>query len=126
MLRELYGKVHAWLEANGLTAWAEDTVPEGTGFPFITCRIETPLAGLEGGLLTLTCWHRGRTAHADRLAMADRLNALVPTGGVVLKLTGGLATVTRADEQAVPCCGKGGAMGMSIRFRLRVYGLYQS
>lgn len=122
MLTELYAKLTALLAEAGFTAYAEDTVPQEAGFPFVTCRIDAPVSMHERGCVALTCWVRGDAAHAQRLTLADTLVSLVPPGGMMLPLDGGLAAVFRAEGQAVTWPESKGALGARVRHELRVFG----
>lgn len=122
MLTELYRKVIAQLAEAGFSAYAEDTVPQDADFPFVTCRIDAPVSTHELGSIVLTCWVRGDAAYAQRLAMADALVSLVPPGGMMLPLDGGLAAVFRAQGQAVTWPESKGALGACVRHELRVLG----
>lgn len=122
MLTTLYRQLCTRLTDAGFTACAEDTVPGGAAFPFVTCRIEPPLSMHETGRVTLTCWHRSGTAHADRLAAADALIRLIPSGGLQLPLENGLAFIFRSGENAVAYPESPGALGVCVRHDLRVFG----
>lgn len=122
MLTELYVKLMALLEGAGFTAYAQDAVPEDARFPFVTCRIDAPASMHETGSVTLTGWVHGEAAHARRLLLADALVSLVPPGGMMLPLDGGLAVLFRASEQAVAWPESPGALGACIRHGLRVAG----
>lgn len=120
MLTELYRKVIAQLAEAGFTAYAEDTVPQDACFPFVTCRIGAPASMHEVGSMVLTGWVRGEAAHVQRLTLADALISLVPPGGMMLPLDGGLAAVFRAQGQAVTWPESKGALGTCVRHELRV------
>lgn len=122
MLTELHQQLCRLLSGAGFTLYAEDTVPSGTAFPYVTCRIEPPLSMYESGSIALTCWHRSGIAHADRLAAADALIRLVPTSGLRLPLANGLAAVFRSDSRAVTYSESPGALGVCVRYSLRVFG----
>lgn len=121
MLTELYAAVFAWLAEAGLTAYAEDAVPDKAAFPYASCRIEAPLTMRDEGQLAVTC-HSADTAQAEKLDMADKLLRLVPTGGVKLPLAHGLAVLHRPDSPTAPQEKRAGVTGLRIRFGLRVYG----
>lgn len=120
MLTELYRKLIARLTESGFTAYAEDAVPQDAAFPFVMCRIDAPSSMHEVGSIVLTGWTRSSAPHADRLLMADALVSLVPPGGLLLPLPGGLAAVFRTEARAVTWPENKGALGTCIRHGLRV------
>ena len=95
MLTELYRQLTALLAEAGYPAWSAEAVPSDAPFPFVTLQVR-PASTLHGlGQVTLTGWLRGPCRHADRLALADALLRLVPSGGLKLPLTDGLAVLHR-------------------------------
>lgn len=117
---QLYTALCAWAGATGLPVYAEDAVPGDTGFPFMTMRVEPPMRMADTGSVVLTAWHRGRQAHADRLETAGTLLALVPQGGTLLHPEGALAALYPGDG-AVSWPESPGALGVRVRFSLRLY-----
>ena len=122
MLTELHRRICALLAEAGYPVWAEDAVPPGTPFPFVTLSIR-PAASMHGtGRITLTGWLHGPARHADRLAMANTLLRLVPGGGLKLPLDGGLALLQRGDRMNVEWPEAPGALGVRVRHELRMMG----
>lgn len=122
MLTTLSRQLCALLTDAGFTAYAEDTVPGGAALPFVTFRIEPPTSMHETGCITLTCWQRSGMAHVSRLAAADALLRLVPSGGLTLPLENGLAVLFRSGAKAVTYPESPGALGVCVRHDLRVLG----
>lgn len=121
MLKELCAALIAHLAQAGFAAYAEDAVPQGACFPFATCRIDAPASMHEKGCVTLTCWVRGDAANEARLDAADALMSLVPSGGLLIPLDGGLAALFRAQGGAVSFPETKGALGACVRHELRVF-----
>ena len=122
MLTELYRQLTALLAEAGYPAWSVDAVPPDAPFPFVTLQVR-PAASLHGlGRVTLTGWLRGPCRHADRLALADALLRLVPSGGLKLPLTDGLAVLHRGDRLDVEWPEAAGALGVTVKHELRLMG----
>ena len=120
MLSELYQLLCRLLADAGFTAYAEDSVPDHAVFPYVACRIEPPLSLHDTGSVHLTCWLRSSSAHAERLAAGDVLLSLIPSGGLKLPLSNGLAVLYRAESHPISYPECKGALGVCIRHGLRV------
>lgn len=95
-------------------------VPQGQTFPYVTMDVTPALSTDMPGSLTLTAWCCGESAHADRLALAEELLALLPSRGTVLALTGGRAILCMTDERA-RCLQSGEALGVQLTWELRCF-----
>lgn len=119
MLTDLYRDLCSRLAAVDCPVYADDCVPTNAPFPFVTLKAEPSLSPGGKGTLTLSCWHHSASAHADRLALADRLLACFPPGGLLLTLPGGMAVITPAGPAG--CARQDSARGCAISFSLRYY-----
>ena len=115
MIAALQRAVIALLTDAGLPAWAEDAAPDSAAFPLATVRLEAPAAWDVPGTAILAAWTSPNSdaAQAERMALAQRLTALVPQGGVMLRLPEGVAALYPAGTIEFPRTG--GALGVRLR-----------
>jgi len=89
-----------FLQGLGMKVYAEGMAPAKTGFPHMTVQAAyapfTKSAGIK-----VTCWRREPGSYALCLQDADRLWAVIPEEGVLLKYHGGMALLSRADGSCV-------------------------
>ncbi len=104
-----------------LPVYLPDCVPADARFPYLTLRIDAPQALTRAGMVSVTCWCRGSAAHENRLALADKLIRLVPTGGLPLWLEDGLAVLWPSGQGAVSWPEGEGVRGVNLPFDLTYY-----
>lgn len=121
MLTEMYRQLYERLTAAGFTVFAEDAVPADAAFPFVTLKLEAPAPMQGSGAVLLTGWCCSGARHRDRLALADALLRFVPGAGLKLRLDGGLAVLHRADRLQVEWPQEHGALGVRVRYGLRLF-----
>jgi len=121
MLTALFAQLCTLLRPLGVPVYAEDAVPPDAAFPLIALRIEPPGCLMESGKVTLTGWFRSSSPHADRLAMTDRLLALIPTGGYLLHTDTLFAALFPTGKEAVTWPESRGLLGVRIPWELRLY-----
>lgn len=115
MIAALQRAVIALLTNAGLPAWAEGAAPMGAAFPLATVRLEAPAAWDAPGTAILAAWASPDSddGQAERMALAQRLTALVPQGGAMFRLAEGVAALYPAGAIEFPC--DGGAPGVRLR-----------
>lgn len=115
MIASLQRAVIALLTGAGWPAYAEDAVPGSAAFPLATLRLDPPAAWDGQGSAVLTAWASpaSDTAQADRMALAEKLMALVPQGGALLALDEGVAALYPAGNLEFP--DDRGALGVRLR-----------
>lgn len=86
----------ALLRQTDLPVYLADQIPRGAECPYLTCLPPVPAFG-QAAPFTVSAWFREPDAHAQRLALGQRLRALIPEGGAALTFPGGMASLHRAD-----------------------------
>ena len=120
MLTELYAALAALFGQAGATVYLVDCVPPQAAYPYVTLSADVPAAPDGMGTVTLTCWDACTSANANRLAALDALLALIPAGGLRIRLNSGTAALFRTAEGA-SCVHAGPALGATLRLALRCY-----
>lgn len=82
----------------GLPVYAEEQVPEGAGFPYVTFSAVIAPWG-EVGDAAVTCW--AQDDWLGCLTMGDRAEALFGPGGTLLKWRGGTALAQPVGQEVV-------------------------
>lgn len=118
MLTHLFQALIAHLGSLDIPVWLADCVPQGTPLPYITAEIKAPL-NTGAGSLTLTCFPCADAAHADRLAQADALLALLPVRGLWLAIEEG-AVILLPEGPAV-CVQDAGLQGLRMAWTLHFF-----
>lgn len=121
MLTELYAALVTLFGQADAPVFLADCVPLDAAFPYVTLAMDVPAAPDAEGAVTLTCWHACMSSNASRLALLDALLALIPAGGLRIRLDSGTAAIFRAEGDGVSCVRSGNALGMTLPLSLRCY-----
>ena len=90
--------LHSFWESFGLTAYDEQTVPDGAALPYIT--YETNTDSLDRVLrLSGSLWYRSKSWQGISIK-ADQIAAYIGSGGVNLPYEGGSLWITRGTPFA--------------------------
>lgn len=120
MLTDVYQALLNRLAQLDTPVFQADCIPQGQTFPYLTLDIALPLAPQQPGKLTLTAWCHGAQAHADRLALADAILALLPLSGTRLEGESG-RIILLADDQHAQCIRSGEARGVKLTWKLQCF-----
>ena len=117
-LMDFLGQLSLPVHLTGLT-------PDASHFPYLTCTMGcAPFAGQT--LLTATAWFLGGNANAERAALCDQAQRLIPEGGTQLTFSGGGCVIHRAGGDFITLLTDGEdprVLGARIRLTVKLYDL---
>ncbi|MGN0778890.1 MAG: hypothetical protein ACI4MJ_07075 [Aristaeellaceae bacterium] len=117
-MMDFLGQLSLPVHLTGLT-------PDASHFPYLTCTMgSTAFAG--PSLLTATAWFLGPDAMADRAALCDRAQELMPESGVSLHFDGGAAVIYRPSGDFITLLTDGEdprVLGARMRLMVKLYDL---